>query len=347
MTAIHKNLIGIDLDGKNAKLVKVGKDGSVTSFAFAEIPEGVIVSGKIESKQMLTETLKSAKKSLETSFNKCALCITCPDVVIRHIFIPIMDEAYIPNSIAMELSGFLPVSPDRYAIDYVITDRIVTEESKQYALTVFAVPNEIIESYASCIINAGFNLQYIDVMENAFEKLHNSFIARNLTTIKNFAFLHIDILKTSVSIYNNSKLLLNKNIGNGANKVCVEISEKTGKPPEAVKQIIYNNDILSNDDAYYKEKTIIEKYIGEVSVETSRFIDYYKSRNKQDPLEVIYLSGAFSHINDISAHIEESLGIPVKIISDYMDTFFINPPKKKTGVDYTNAIAVTIREEKN
>lgn len=346
MAVNYKNLVGIEFDGKYVKLVKTGKDGKITNYSFSEIPEGVLVAGKIESKQMLTESIKDARKKLGTSFNRCSLCITCPDVVIRHITIPVMDEANIPASISLELSGFLPVATERYSIDYIVREEVVVDNVKRYSLTVFAVPKDIVETYAACVKNAGLNLLYIDVMENAVEKLGRFLLDKSVTALKNYAYLYVDNQKASISIYSDTKLNMNKNIGNGAENIFKEISERTANPPEIARQILFSNNILGEGVSFEEERKVLEKYLSEVALETTRLIDYFKNRNKTEEIEVIYLAGSFSNLAGIIGCLEERIGTKVRLVSGFLDRFYAATPGRNNLADFTNAYAITLREEK-
>ncbi len=345
MGVIQKNLVGIDIGTKNIKMVKVNARGKVTHYSYVDLPEKIIVNGKIESKQMLIETLKLARKKLGTSFKHCVLCLNSPEVVIRQIVIPQMEESYIHKNILLELADFLPISPDRYVIDYFITDRIETEEKKQFQMLVFAIPTETVQAYASCIKAAGFALHYIDIMENAYEKLFRMLKSKSIIKEKNYACLYIDNSKASTSIYGNGKFFINKVIDNGISRICEEIAEKTNKTVELVKKAIYTNDVLTYGETFVIEKSVIENYAREISFEIMRVMDYFKSRYKSETIDAVYLSGGISHIMGIQAYFENILGVPVVNTSMYLDSMFKHIPKKNNGIDYTNAIAVTLREE--
>ena len=344
MGIVQRNLIGIEIGAKNVKMVKLNTKGKVTNYAFVDLPDNVIVNGRVESKQMLTETLKLARKKLDLSFKDCVMCLDNTDVIIRQITIPQMEEEYIRNNISLELSGFLPVSPDRYVIDYIITETIDTEP-KQYQLLVFAVPMDVVQAYAACIKGAGFNLRYVDIMENAYEKLHKMLRKNRATSENNFACLYIDNSRASVSVFGNGRFFINKTIDNGIIRICKEIGEKTSRPSETVRNLIFTNDVLGVGDTYTAEKTVIERNLKDISIDVMRVVDYFKSRNPDSSIGVIYLSGGFSHVSGVQTHLQNLLGLPVVNISSYLDKMFKDAPTKNNGVDYTNAIAVTLREE--
>ncbi|MHB8962687.1 MAG: pilus assembly protein PilM [Saccharofermentanales bacterium] len=344
MGIVQKNLIGIEIGAKNVKLVKMNAKGKATNYAYVDLPDNVILNGRVESKQMLTETLKLARKKLDISFKDCVLCLDNTDVIIRQMTIPQMEEEYIRKNIALELSGFLPVSADRYVIDYIIADKIDTEP-KQYQLLVYAVPSDVINSYAACIKAAGFSLRYIDIMENAYEKLFKMFRKTKVTSENNFACLYIDNSKASVSVFGNGKFFINKTIDNGISKICKEIADKTNRQAEAVRSLIFTNDVLGVSDAFTVEKTVIERNMKDITIDVMRVVDYFKSRNPESAIGTVYLSGGFSHLTGAQQHLQNLLGIPVITVSGYLDKMFREAPTKNNGVDYTNAIAVTLREE--
>ena len=345
MGIVQKSLVGIDIGTKNVKMVKVNSKGKVTHYAYVDLPEKVITNGKIESKQMMIETLKIARRKLGTSFKHAVLCLNSPDMVIRQITIPQMEEAYIRKNVILELADFLPDSPEKYVIDYFITERIDTEEKKQFQMLAFAIPTEVVQSYAGCIRSAGFALHYVDIMENACEKMFRMMKSKNLIKDNSHACLYIDNSKSSVSIYGNGKFFINKIIDNSIGRMCAEIAEKLNKNVELVRKQIFTNDMLTYGETFVIEKSVIENAARDISFEVMRVLDYFKSRNKGSSIDGVYLAGAITHIQGIEAYFESILGIPVVSTSKYLDPMFRNIPKKNTGIDYTNAIAVTLREE--
>lgn len=343
MTVVQKNLIGIDISAKNVKIVKVNSRGNITNYAYVDLPEKVILNGRVESKQMLTETLQIARRKLGSSFKQCALCIDSPDIVIRQVIMPQMEDDFIRKNIAMELSGFLPANPDRYLIDYTVSN--TNEAEKKQQLLTFAIPSDAVQDLSFCIKKAGFHLKYIDIMENAYEKLHKMLKTTHMTSQDNFACLYIDNAKSSISVFGNGKFFINKVLDTGVNKICQEISEKTGRPIDIVKNQIYINDFFGNDETFAVERNIVEKSIKDISLDVARVLDYFKSKNNGVAIGAVYASGGFFHLKGILPALQTVLGIPVLDVSSYFNPMFADIPKKDNGVDYTNAIAITLREE--
>lgn len=345
MALIYKNVVGIEIDGRFVKLVKCNKSGSVVSHNSERIPEGVVVSGKIESPRILTETIKAARKKLKRSVKKASFSITSPDVVIRHLTIPAMDEKSIYSSIELELSGFLPVSTDKYSIDYLFRGEQETEGVKQYLVTAFAVPKDILQLYLDCINDAGFKVIYVDVLENSVEKLHSIFVQKNQKKDKGYVYLHIDHQKTLAGVYADNKLKMSKNMGIGAAKIINDIMQFTEKPTEIAEDIVFNRNILTEGDDFPEERDIIKDYINEVSMETGRLIDFFKNRSKEEVVNTLYLGGSYSCINGIKDYISQRLGMEVFCARDVLSGEFKRICNKDKGIDYSIAYAATLREE--
>ena len=182
-------------------------------------------------------------------------------------------------------------------------------------------------------------------MENAYEKLFRNLKTKRIVNDNNFACLYVDNSKASISIYGNGKFFINKVIDNGVSKICDEIGEKTNKTPDLVRKLIFTNDVLTYGETFVIEKSVIENSARDISFEIMRVMDYFKSRFKGASIEMVYLSGGISHIAGMHQYFENILGVPVVNVSDFLDPMFRNVTKKNNGIDYTNAIAVTLREE--
>lgn len=345
MSIKQKKLVGIEIGTRNIKMVKLNSRGKVKKYTYVNLPEGTISAGEIKSQEMLVATLKQARKQLRSSSKKCALCISSPDIVIRYLFLPIMEEKYIMQNIRMELSGFLPENPENYTIDYIITERIEEEEKKQIKILIFAAPTRVLRAYNNAMKSAGFKVKYIDVMENSYEKLFKMLRSKGITKEKNFACVYIDYSRVSVSVYGGGRFFINKIIDNAMGMFCEDISDKTGTPIEIVRKQIFTEDILTSTEAFKVEKEVIENYIEELTTRINRVIKYYNSRNEDEPLEALYFTGGFTHIIGIQEYIGNLLGIPIINTARYLDLMFKKPPHKNNGIDYTNAIAITLREE--
>jgi len=343
MAIVQKKLTGIEIGTKNIKMVKINKRGKITHYANIDIPEGVLDNGKIESEKVFTDTLKSLKKKIKSYHKECAISISSPDIVIRQINLPIMDHAHIIKNIELELAGFLPADPKNYIIDYIIYETIKDDEKNMYLLTVFAIPMDLVKTYGKSIKDAGFKLVYVDVLENAYQKFHKMLLSKKITKAKNFACLHIDNSKASISVYHDCKLFINKVLEKGVGRVCLEISGKTDRPVEKVKDILFTNNIFSSGETFQKEREILEYFTSEIAQESLRVIDYFKSRKKQN-VEIIYLSGGFSHIEGMNDYLMKSFYLPVCNAFDLTIDSYKRPPGKDTGVDYTSAVALTLRE---
>lgn len=345
MAVFRKKLTGIEVGSKNIKMVKIGSSGKVLRYSEAMIPEGVVTEGKIESEKLLANTIKSAKKKLKLTHKKCAVCISNPDIVIRQMSMPVMEHKNILENISLELSGFLPVSPENYVIDYVIRETVENEDKKQLNITVYAMPIKIVKMYSDCVKEAGFKIKYIDIVENAYSKMHSYLLDKKITAKNDFACLYIDNSKSSLSVYKDAKLYLNKTLDTGVMDVFERISAKTGKTSDEVKDVLFSGNIFTQGDKYSEEKRIIEDFSQEISHEAVRVIDFYKSRNKNKNIDFVYLSGCFSHVSGIDSFLKEAIGIQVEYVDKYLDVFFKSLPPKNTGADYTNAFAVTFRQE--
>ena len=53
-----------------------------------------------------------------------------------------------------------------------------------------------------------------------------------------------------------------------------------------------------------------------------------------------------SNLIGIIGFLEERIGTKVRLVSGFMDKYFATAPNKDNVVDFTNAYAITLREEK-
>jgi type IV pilus assembly protein PilM len=121
LSLIIKNIIGLDIGAERIKIVKSGH-GAIRKAGWAVVPEGVIKQSRIESKELLTETIKSIKKNARIGNGSCALCLSGSETIIRHITLPQMNQDQIYQNVIREISGYLPANQERYNIDYRVQE---------------------------------------------------------------------------------------------------------------------------------------------------------------------------------------------------------------------------------
>jgi type IV pilus assembly protein PilM len=120
---------GLDIGSYSVKLVTLQPGGSRCRFAEAVIPRGLanaepptpaILAGLIDD--CMSRTDQSPR-----SFRGISVAVSGPDVIVKQISLPFMDEAEIPGALRYEARKHLPFDIESMVLDHQVLGRNPTE----------------------------------------------------------------------------------------------------------------------------------------------------------------------------------------------------------------------------
>jgi type IV pilus assembly protein PilM len=345
MSLVQEKIVGINIGTEKISAVKIGK-GIITSAGWANVPDGVIKQSRIESKELLTNTIKELKKKASIRNGKCALCLSSQDTIIRHIYLPEMNPDQVYQNVISDITAYLPVNPERFNIDYRIQE-VIAKETVQYKVMVVATPRESVAGYVECLKAAGLDVKYVDTIENGYEKLLRYLHSKSNTAVENFAIIDFGATKTNVIVYKNGGFFVNGIFSTGANTIVNALREKLSLDKRAVEKILYSHEIQNQGSSIDTNMEQVTQFLDSVGLDIVRVLDFYQSRNSQNPIGAVYLGGSLSKIAGICEYLSSQLKLPVNSLYKMTDFMYKNTSFQTDSVDYCGAIGVTFRDVTN
>ena len=339
----QQNIVSINPGIKNLKMVQGNGKGQIVRAALYDMPAGVINQMKVESPELLASTIKMAAKEARFKPGKCILCLSGSGIIIRHLVFPYMNDAQLYHNVLNEISGYLPVDPDKFSIDYQIQEIVEAEESTRIKVMVVAIQKEILQTYMSALKLAGYKVTTIDIAENAREKLIRSATLKGKSVDAHYCVIDFGASSTSISAYFEGRFFVNKIVSTGGDRLAEIISQNRDVDMLAAESMKTEGDYLydvSDPESQIAITTLVDQWI----FEATRVIDYFRSRNNQAEIQRIYLCGGGSRMKGLKKYFEEHLEVPV----DDFDSF-VAPMLTKKNQDlkipyFVDAIGATYRE---
>lgn len=339
--------IAIDIGHSYLKIVQTGTNGQINKFVVHKLPEGCVDDLNISSEETLIESLKKAKKEARLPSNKCILVLSGSDIIARHFTLPILAEEDLYQNILHEMSGYLPVDPEKYYVDYKIAETVEEDGVQMYKVLVTSASKRVINGYRKALKAAGFAPKIVDTSENSCEKLlrYNNQINPGFSIEGGVCFLDFGTKYTRANLYNNGLYYVSNELKRSSQSITEVIAKVAGKDILTSETLKRKNDYLSGMHENEEVSKAVKYEIDSLVFEVSRVFDYFRNRTK-NTINKIYLSGGGSLLQGLQPYLEKHIGIPIEYASGLISRDSVKKNVDTTGFGILlNAYAATFREE--
>jgi|AGTN01.1.fsa_nt_gi Tfp pilus assembly protein, ATPase PilM len=336
--------ISIDIGHSNLKMVQTAPDGKILRFVVHKMPEGCVEDVNILSEDALIRSLKTARHTAHLSGGKCSLVLSGNDIIIRHFTLPVLSEEDLYQNIINEMSGYLPVDPEKYYVDYKITGTTQEDGIDMYQVLVTTAHRRIIGGYKKVLRSAGLGVGVVDTCENAIEKLlrfkfgpGGQFSSDEGICVIDFGTMH-----TRVHLYYNGRFFVSNVIKRAGQNITDAIAQTSGKDVITAETMKRENDFLSGSSKNADLGAAVTYEIDSQLFEITRVFDYFKNRTKKH-IGAIYISGGGALLPGLEDYMGKHLKLPVCFASELISMPGNMDPK---GFSFMlNAYAATFRED--
>lgn len=301
------------------------------SFSFST-PVDVINDGVLTPNDTFLSLFR--QKMLESGIKtkKAVFSVSSSRVASRDVTIPLVKENKIGSLLIANSSEYFPVDLTQYQLVHQIKEKIDTKEAKEYHLVVYAVPNDIIESYREAVGSMGVELVALDYEGNSIWQLMSHGMTGELcVTIK------VDEKSSMITIMKDGKVDLQRMIAYGLDEA-VEVVRESGI---AAENASFNDAVrfMRRKTCMYRHLSSTMELVDEEKMEDDienirndvtmalralvnnvvRVIDYYLSRNGGAKIDKIALIGLGADCSGLSKLMTNELSIKVSAAKDFMD----------------------------
>jgi len=339
--------IAVDIGHSNLKMIQTGTDGRIQKFVVHKMPEGAVDDLEILAEDALVKSLKTAKRTARMPHGKCFLVLSGSDIIIRHFTLPILPEQELYQNILHEISGYLPVDPDKYYVDYKVVGKVEEEGVEMYRVLVTTAHKRNINRYKKALRSAGFSPKVVDTSENAREKLlrYNKQVNGDFKLEGGICLLDFGTKHTRANIYHNGYYYVSNVLKRSGQSIAEAIARVTSKDILTAETIKRNSDFLTSNDENPELKSAVSFEVDSLLYEVSRVFEYYSNRTKQ-PVHSVYIAGGGSMLPGLKDYIAQHLNV-----NSYYASALIGNPKVQSEIDergfgfLLNAYAATFRED--
>lgn len=338
--AMNNRVLSIEIGNSFTKICEIDykvKKPKVYKVLTVETPEGVVVDGMLQPTQEYADHLVNALGTNGIRTKRVIFTISSTRVASREVQIPNVKANKIEALVKTNANDYFPVDLTQYEIGHYLAGGL-TEDGKLRVMAL-AVPKALLNSYYQLAQMCGWEVECFDYSSNSLYQ-----ILRDEKTETVTMMIKIDENNTIVTVLSAGKVLLQRTVAYGVQDA-IETMITSGvyavnDPMSAVERfqkktclnrVLHQGDKLweenagrwEDEDAGNVEVTAARQKITSslepLIVGVSRVIDFYDSRNGDNPIQKTFVTGLGGSFSGMSKLFTNCLERKVHTLSDMED----------------------------
>lgn len=256
----------------------------VSRILKAQTPEGVVEDGFIMDFHAAEEFLRSVIRENKMTATDVIFSISSNKIATKEIKTPVMKKKQLVQMIEANANEYFPIYLDDYILSHNILDKGNAKTGdKEMRVLVLAAPKDLIDDYFQLADRLKLNVVTIDYAGNSAYQMIRKQINDDATSL----VVQIQEETTTVNILKDRVLKLQRTIPYGKNLPIEALAKLRGIDEEEATTLLEQENIIHDsfdgDPVTESLRQIINNVI--------RVVDYYNSRNADEPVEKAYLVG--------------------------------------------------------
>lgn len=286
----------------------VKKDTQVHNALIFETPEDAYDDGMLRDIDRLSAVIREQLDSNGITNKNAIFILSSTKAVNREIAIPEVKENKIKGIIAQNASDYFPVNVEDYVVSHSVLEHFVDEnKNKQIKLMVVAAPTSMVKSYYDLGSALGLTVQAIDYVGNSMLQMIKTQTGTNMTSM----VIQLGSESTILNIVKGDALLLQRTVPYGTNAVVTEVMDEKDVDATTAMTLLQNERLITVDFDDNAATGAFRYLINNIG----RVIDYYVTKNPDNPIDDVYLTGDGALIRGIDGLFKIQLNIQTKIMN--------------------------------
>lgn len=249
----------------------------------AKTPEGVVEDGFIMDFFAAETFLSAIIRENKMTATDVIFSISSNKIATKEVVTPIMNEKKLSELIEANASEYFPVYLEDYILAHNVLDKGNAKKGlKQMRVLVLAAPKDLIDDYFKLAERLKLNVKSIDYAGNSAYQMIRKQIGPETSLV-----VQIQEESTTVNILSNNVLKLQRMIPYGKNQPIEALARLLKVEEDEATTLLetenYIHETFDGDPVTESLKHLINNVL--------RVVDYYNSRNTDEPIEKAYLVG--------------------------------------------------------
>jgi type IV pilus assembly protein PilM len=342
-----KSLVGLDIGSRSVKVCELLPTGKGTSQRYrvqklgvAPIPADSIVDGDIMDSNAVANAIRQVMSEQKIKAKEVAISVSGQQVMVKKVTFPLMSQAELAESVRWEAESFFPAGQgmDSYALDYDVLEERPMDGNMDVVLV--ACRKDKLESYVSCVAQAGCSPKLVDVdvfaLQNAYEA---NFMGGGRDEV--VALVNMGATFTNLSMLVGHKSVFWRDVAWGTSRFIEKLMEDWGLSREGAEMLMKgrNAEGRTPEEVQPSLNAVADAFADELS----RTIDFFRSSFKVDRLDRVLLAGGGAMVSGVLDVLGDRLRVSVDRFNPFqmmdMDNRSVDPGAVR---DLGSAAAVVV-----
>ena len=253
-----------------------------------DLPQGYASDGRLLDLEGLTEFIRSILIKEHIEAKEVIFVLKSSKVVYKEVYTPALNKKKLKEFIAANSSDYFPMDLN----DYVLADKVISqvegaEGEKQLRVGIYAAAKEMVEAYYKLAEKLGLTIKNVESYNNATVSFLNKQVDAPTSVV-----VHIHDDSTTVNIYKNNILELQRNIPYGRDIVVKAVMENMEITEEAAETLLRTKGMIHSTFDGHTITESLKPFVNAVV----RVVDFYTSRSANNTIEKAYLTGESMNI---------------------------------------------------
>lgn len=164
------HVLGIEINEYCTRVVEMNyksRTPRVYQMFEFETPEGMLEDGQVVEFDTFANVLSQECGKREINTNRVVFSIMSGQILEKEAVVPVMKSSRLKEMLRLNAEDYFPINVSEYVLAYEIVEKIAEEKgSRQYRLSVKAIPQALLKSYHQLAAACGMQLIQIDYAMN-------------------------------------------------------------------------------------------------------------------------------------------------------------------------------------
>ncbi|MDP6477959.1 MAG: type IV pilus assembly protein PilM [Nitrospinaceae bacterium] len=327
-------LVAVDIGSHSAVIAQLNLiKGRYELMNLGVLPleEESVVGGVVKKPDEVVDALKQLVKAEKIQCTHAVTSVAGEAVITKKIKVPVMSEEELAQNIAKEAEQYIPFDIDDVRIDFQVLgsaqndqeeeESTFEEDEDKMEILLVAVQNEIIESRADVLVEAGLKPVIVDL--DAFAMVNALSLTTNLSSMGAVALIDLGDSFTHLNIVTNGVTSLVRDIPMGGGYCSRRMMSKLEVPFKQTAKM-KRGELPKNIE---KESVleILTFSFEKVLEEMDKSFEFF-STSTNEQVKRIFICGGGALISGVDNLLTDHFRIPVEIV-DPLKSVKANPKK--------------------
>jgi len=335
-----------DLSFKFAKLKKKKNEFSLASFGEGTLKPGLIEQGEIKDQKALVQEIKeSLAKVKGEKLSTKYVVVSLPEekAFLQIIQMPKMGPGELEKAVPFEAENYIPIPIKEVYLDFELVSPM-KNNLDHVDILIVAVPKRIVDSYVSCLRQAGLRPFALEVEPFAVARA----LIRGEKTEAPILILDLGATRTEFSIFSGASLRFTVSIPVSARQISEAIAQKLKIDLHMAEELKKKYGLEERKEREGREVfDVLLPVLAELVGQIKKYLEYYKTHSSHEHLskngngvEKVYLCGGGANLKGLPCFLSSELNLPVELGNPWVN-ILPEPIGDIPEISYEKALAYT------